>query len=138
MCKGSTCDANYDIVAVIVMTLVEKQHLFSRLAANLISFATELGYGIAFGDAMRSSEEANRLAAAGKGLSRSLHCDRLAIDLILRKQDGSGKWIYLTKSEDYVELGDFWKKQHELCRWGGDFVSRPDGNHFSITHEGRA
>jgi hypothetical protein len=30
-------------------------------------------------------------------------------------------------------LGKYWKRQHPLCRWGGDFQ---DGNHYSLEHEG--
>lgn len=113
------------------MTLREKQSLFARLVASLIQEANRLGYDCTFGEAYRSPEEALRLASiTGKrAIKRSLHCDRLAIDLLLFK-DG----IYLTKTEDYTPLGRWWQQAHSLCRWGGEFS---DGNHFSLTHDNR-
>jgi len=123
--------------STVTLTLVEKQHLFTQLVARLIEYAAERGYGVAFGDAWRSPEEAERLSNAGRGSARSLHCERLAIDLVLRTRNENGTWTYLSATEDYAILGTEWKRLHDLCRWGGDF-SRPDGNHFALTHDGRA
>ena len=114
------------------MTLGEKQRLFTKLVALLVLHAYELGYELTFGEAWRSPEEAARLAQTGHGIERSLHSDRLAIDLNLFFE---GRW--LTQTADFTDLGGWWKAQHELCRWGGDFT-KPDGNHFSLTHEGRS
>lgn len=113
------------------MTLREKQSLFVRLVARLIEHAYASGYELTFAEAYRTPAQAAIYAARGAGIKDSLHCDRLAIDLNLFK-DG----VYLTKSEDYKPLGDFWKTLDPACSWGGDFISRPDGNHFSITHNG--
>jgi len=115
------------------MTLREKQSWFAYLVAALILHAELLGFDVTLGEAWRSPEEAARLAKAGKGIKRSLHCDRLAIDLNLFK---NGK--YLTKPQDYEPLGAWWESQGIalglLCCWGGRFG---DGNHFSISHAGR-
>lgn len=111
------------------MKLGEKQELFSQLLAQLILFAYANGYKIRMGQVERSKEEAERLAKAGKGIATSLHTQRLAADLYLFKDDK-----YLTKTDDYKPLGEFWESLHELCCWGGSFN---DGNHFSITHGGR-
>ena len=67
--------------------------------------------------------------AAGKGSFRSLHPDRLAVDLNLFK-DG----VWLTKTEDHRVLGEFWESLGADHRWGGRFG---DGNHYSIEHQGR-
>jgi len=107
------------------MSLREKQSLFASLVPRLIDQAIELGFEVTFGETWRSEAEAKR-----RGFEESLHRDRLAIDLNLFR---GGE--YLRDSEDYRPLGDFWKGLHPLCRWGGDFN---DGNHFSITHAGRA
>jgi hypothetical protein len=112
------------------MTLREKQSLFALYAARLILRAYELGYEVTLGEAWRSPEEAARLAKTGKGIARSLHTERLAIDLNLFR-DGK----YLTGTEDHRELGEWWEAQDALARWGGRFR---DGNHYSFTHGGRA
>ena len=114
------------------MTLGQKQRLFTHLVGKLILKAYELGYDLYLGDAYRSPEVAEQMAREGRGIRNSLHCERLAIDLNLFK---NGK--YLTKSEHHRPLGEWWKQQHPLCRWGGDF-SKPDGNHYSMAHQGRA
>lgn len=115
------------------MTLREKQALFVRLVGLLIEEAYEQGFELTFGEAYRSPEEAARLAVAGAGIKRSLHGERLAIDLNLFR---GGQ--FLTGTADHAALGAYWKNLHPLCRWGGDFQSRPDGNHYSLAHDGRA
>ena len=112
------------------MTLGEKQRLFTKLVAALISWAYANGFELTFGDAFRSAEQAAANAASGKGIANSLHTKRLAVDLNLFVESQ-----YQTQSEAYRPLGIYWKGLHPLCRWGGDF-SKPDGNHFSLEHEG--
>lgn len=117
------------------MTLRQKQSAFARLVADLIIEADRLGYEVTLGEAYRSPEEAARLAKAGKGVAKSLHTQRLAIDLNLFQ---GGK--YLTASEAYRPLGLYWESRSTVgarCCWGGRFEPRADGNHFSIEHEGR-
>jgi hypothetical protein len=111
------------------MTLRQKQSLFVVLVGRLIARATGLGYELTFGETYRSPEEAARLAKLGKGIKTSLHTQRLAIDLNLFR-DGR----YLSSTESHRELGEWWERQHELCRWGGRFS---DGNHYSLEHQGR-
>jgi hypothetical protein len=140
------------------VTLRGKQELFTELAARLIVRARDLGYEATFGETWRSDEQAviNALGEAGRarlvayleqrpefhalaiavanngknnGILLSIHRDRLAIDLNLFR---SGVW--LQRAEDHQPLGEWWERQHELCRWGGRFR---DGNHYSLEHEGR-
>lgn len=114
------------------MTLGEQQRLFVKLVGRLIAWTyAQPGLELTFGDAFRSAEQAALNAQKGSGISNSLHTKRLAIDLNLFK-DGQ----YIEKSDLYEPLGTYWKSLHELCRWGGDFKSRPDGNHFSLEWEG--
>jgi len=61
----------------------------------------------------------------------SLHFDGLAVDIDLFRNG-----IYLTKTSDHTEYGEYWKSLHPDCRWGGDFQNK-DGNHYSITYQGR-
>jgi hypothetical protein len=115
------------------MTLHERQATFALLLSQLIREAFVRGYDVTLGESWRSPQEAKRLASTGQGIARSLHCDRLAQDLNLFKAG-----VYLTKTEDYAELGEYWEKLHPDCRWGGRFKTRPDGNHFSVTYQGRS
>ena len=109
------------------MTLGQKQRKFTRMIADLIIFAYDNGYELTFGEALRTPEQAALNAKAGKGISNSLHGDRLALDLNLFK-DG----VFLTTTEDHRPLGEFWESIGGT--WGGRFN---DGNHYSLEHEGR-
>lgn len=115
------------------MTLGEQQRLFVKLVGQLIGYAYENGYELTFGDAYRTPAQAAANAQSGSGISSSLHTQRLAIDLNAFKGG-----VYQADTEQYAELGAYWKSLHPLCRWGGDFNSRPDGNHFSMTYGGSA
>jgi len=111
------------------MTLREKQSLFVSLIAQLILHANKLGYELTFGEALRTDAQADTNAKSGVGIKNSLHKIRLAIDLNLFK-DGK----FLDNSVDHEPLGIYWESLHPLTRWGGRFG---DGNHYSLTHEGR-
>jgi len=108
--------------------LSDKQREFPLMVAALIQWAYEQGYELTLGEAYRTPEQAALNAASGKGIANTLHTKRLAIDLNLFK-DG----VYLTNSTDYLPLGEKWEQLGGS--WGGRF-SKPDGNHFSLSHEG--
>jgi hypothetical protein len=110
------------------MTLSEKQQLFTVLIAQLILWADEQGYRVTFGEVYRTPEQATWNAKKGSGIANSLHTQRLAVDLNLFI---NGK--YQTQSSAYLPLGEHWEKLGGT--WGGRF-SRPDGNHFSLAHNG--
>lgn len=135
--------------------LSEKQQRFCEYTAELILHAVNEGYRVAYGEAARSNEQAeiNSIGYSGRervaallrpyfshladcivdngkasGVRNSLHQLCLAVDLKLFKEG-----IYLTRTEDYRSLGEFWEALAPDCRWGGHFS---DGNHFSIEHNG--
>ena len=112
------------------MTLGDKQRLFVKLQGIFIPWCYANGYELTDGEALRDKRIAELNAASGAGISNSLHLISLARDWHLFIAG-----IYQTASEAYKPLGDHWKTLHPLCRWGGDF-SKPDGNHFSLEHEG--
>jgi hypothetical protein len=64
-----------------------------------------------------------------KHMANSLHFDGLAVDIDLTK-DG----VYLAQTEDHKPFGEFWESLDTLCSWGGRFK---DGNHYSITFQGK-
>lgn len=107
------------------------QEEFAQQVANLIKKAGELGYGVTFGEAYRTPEQAALNAKSGAGISNSLHTDRLAIDLNLFK-DG----VYITDDHGHRELGTWWKTLGPRYCWGGDFRPRQDPNHYSISPDG--
>lgn len=114
------------------MTLGAKQRRFTLCIGQLIAYAYEQGYELTFGDAYRSPEQAAANAKAGTGIANSVHTVRLAVDFNLFR-DGQ----YLSDTASHAPLGAYWKALDQDARWGGDF-SKPDGNHYSFTHEGRA
>lgn len=115
------------------MTLGQKQRLFTKLVAQLIQYAYAQGYELTLSDAYRDPRVHGDMGVKKSYSSaNSVHKQRLAIDLNLFKGG-----VYQTSTEAHKPLGEYWKSLHPLCRWGGDF-STPDGNHYSMTHEGRA
>lgn len=110
------------------MSLSEKQQKFTLMIGKLIEWAEQNGYGLTFGEAYRTPEQAQLNAKSGKGIANSLHTQRLAVDFNLFV---NGQ--YQTDSAAYKPLGEFWESLGGA--WGGRF-SRPDGNHFSLEHNG--
>lgn len=135
------------------MTLGEKQERFVELLVQLISWTLAQGYKVRLGEASRSDEQAeiNAIGQAGRGrvaslvkaefpllahkilnngkaggVRNSLHQQRLAVDLLLFKDEK-----YLTDTKDYEPIGLHWESLGGT--WGGRFR---DGNHFSLEHNG--
>lgn len=112
------------------MTLGEKQRLFMSLLPKLLMYAYEKGYELTLGDGYRDPRVFGEVGdKKGYGRSRSVHKQRLAIDLNLFKH---GK--YLSQTEDHKSLGNYWETLHPDCRWGGRYQ---DGNHYSMEYQGR-
>jgi hypothetical protein len=114
----------------------EYTRLQSQFFFNLCRFGLWLeaqGYDVGMGEAWRTPEQAALNAAKGLGIAASLHIDRMASDLIIRK-DGTG-----VGPEDYKRCGAAWKALHELNRWGGDFTGKSAGDfqHFSQEFQNR-
>lgn len=113
-------------------TLGQHQRLFMYYCGKLINHLHMLGYEATWGEALRPPITAAAYAKSGIGIKNSLHCEKLAIDINLFR---NGR--YLQSTAAHAGLGAWWKKQHPLLRWGGDFKKK-DGNHYSITYKGRA
>lgn len=110
------------------MTIRDKQILFGRLFPLLVIHAQQLGFDVVIGMVWRSHQESKRLEEAGSGISPSLHELCLAGHLELFEDDE-----YVNDTDVHRPLGEWWEKQHELCRWGGRFG---DGCHYSVAHGG--
>lgn len=103
------------------MTLKEARVLFTILLCRLIIWADAQGYEVAFDEV---TEKITDKDPTSDHMKNSLHHLGLAADLILYR---NGQ--YLSKTEDYTQLGEHWEKTNKYCKWGGRFS---DGNHFSF------
>lgn len=109
------------------MRLSEKQSIFALNVSKLIQYIYQEGYACTLGEALRTPQQAAMYARQGKGIEKSLHCKKLAIDLNLFK-DGS----YLTAYNDYEPFGKYWISLHPANRWGGHFQHLVDSDHFEM------
>jgi hypothetical protein len=110
------------------MTLSQKQQQFTQMVGQLIAWSFANGYALTMGEAYRTPEQAKLNATSGAGIANSLHIQRLAIDFNLFI---GGVWQ--TDSKAFLPLGEFWESLGGS--WGGRF-KKPDGNHFSLEHNG--
>ena len=110
------------------LSLGGQQRLFARLVGELIHRIYQEGYECTIDWAYRPPEVAAYYASIGVGIRNSLHTLKLAIDLNLFK-DG----VWLRNTMDHERFGEWWERQHPLCRWGGRFG---DGNHYSSERDG--
>ena len=99
------------------VTLRQKRVLYTNLLAKLLLWINENDIEVAIGQ------------DGQKHMAGSLHFVGLANDLIFYK-DG----VWLQKTDQYKKAGEYWESLHPLCCWGGRFK---DGNHFSLTHDGK-
>lgn len=110
--------------------LLKAQTEFMEDLSKLLAFIYTQGYQCTGAELYRTPEQAIINAKKGSGVTKSLHCKRLAIDLNLFK-DGE----FLQTTDAHKPFGEFWKSLRPENAWGGDF-SRPDGNHYSHGFEG--
>jgi hypothetical protein len=111
-------------------TLSDLQSVFTANISLLIDFINSSGkYRARAKELQRTPEQAAIYAKKGIGIKNSLHIDCLAIDISIDEMPGK---IYLTDSEDYRFAGEYWESLHKLNRWGGNFSTRKDGNHFEM------
>lgn len=111
--------------------LRDLQWLLLRCIAKTVTWCEENGYVLTGKELLRTPEQAALNAANGSGVVHSLHLNGLAIDMIVFK-DG----VMAETVDDFRPVGEFWKTLDPLCCWGGDFTTRPDADHFSITWMG--
>lgn len=107
------------------------QETFAKDVARLILQAFDMGYTVTLGEALRTPEQALHNAQDGSGIAHSLHIYKLAIDLNFFK---NGLWV--KDGSQLADIGAWWKALGPDHYWGGDFTTRPDGNHFSISPDG--
>lgn len=114
------------------MSLEQMRLAFTANVTKFLTWCEVNNYSIAIDQVKRTQAEADLNAASGAGISNSLHLLGLAIDLLLYDKNGN----YLTDKASYQPLGDYWKTLDPLNRWGGDFTTHIDSDHFSMTYNG--
>lgn len=112
----------------MTVRLRPKQSKFASMVARLILHAEALGYEVTFGEAWRHPD-------ATHGHKNSLHKIRLAVDINLFRNNR-----YLRSTKAHEPLGLYWESLGGT--WGGRFMDRagrpaPDGNHYSLEHNGQ-
>jgi hypothetical protein len=115
------------------ITLLEKQHAFSKTLAKFILDLASRGYCVTLGEAWRPNQQAQLYAVTGQGIKNSNHCIRLAVDLNIFLDR-----VWLVTRQELEIPGILWKSYSNdlfTCCWGGDFKSA-DCCHFSFEHNG--
>lgn len=112
------------------MNLNQKQADFAYHIAKLIVWARDHGIHVMGAEWYRTPEQAEIYARQGKGIVKSNHRLKLALDLFV-VANGRVTWDHAP----YMKLGQKWKTMHPLARHGGDFRNR-DSVHFSFEHNG--
>lgn len=101
----------------------------AKLLRQAYDYAHDNNLRVSVDEVYRPPETARLYAREGRGIVRSLHIKRLALDLNLIREGA------MCNLDDYVPLGEYWKSLDPLCCWGGDFQSR-DARHFSLSYGG--
>lgn len=113
--------------------LLQAQFDFTRLVPRLLDRACTLPGVYANGkEWYRTPEQAALNAQRHVGVADSLHCEGLALDLLLFTKQGDLFVLLPGDASAYATVGAYWKTLDPRCRWGGDF-STPDYDHFSLT-----
>lgn len=113
--------------------MIDIQSKFTGLISIFIGKAQNLGYKLTFGEAWRPPEMAEIYAKEGKGISKSLHTERLAVDFnafVDNEYLDGGKPEHIPH---LLKLGETWESLGGS--WGGRFEMK-DYNHYSLEYQG--
>lgn len=115
-----------------VSLLAVKQRKFVKNIGLLIAHAYNRGYELSLGDGYRDPRAFGYIGEKKNyGSANSNHKVRLAQDFNLFIEG-----IWMKKTEDFTDMGEYWESLDKENTWGGRFNS-PDGNHFSMEYNGR-
>ena len=125
------------------LSLRERQSLFAILKARLVLWIKDQGWCYIEGEGYVGDTDAADGDHDGPHKAGGAHYTKLGEDGMLFVRgwwDGDvyvgGGYVGIGGTPEWRAIGERWKASHELCRWGGDFVSKDD-NHLSIEHKGR-
>jgi hypothetical protein len=111
--------------------LTDIQSEFAFNLARLLLWLEEQGYQVGLGESWRTTQQAKWYEEQGIGTKNSLHRDRIAQDIVIRR---NGMEV---DTDNYRRAGEAWKALNPNNRYGGDFKSG-DMQHFSRGYAGRA
>ncbi len=114
--------------------LVQLRIDFTRALCELVRWAGEQGYEMAYGEGYVAITDAADGDYDGPHVNGGAHYTGLGHDMILYRGG-----VPVTNSEDgwWLAIGTRWKQIDDRARWGGDFARR-DANHFSFAYQGKA
>lgn len=117
----------------LTMLLWTKQVLFTKHVMMLLQFLFAQGINVSLGECFRTEIQAEWNAEHHIGITHSLHCKRLAVDLIFH--DMSGR--FLKDKAAYESAGKYWESLHPDNKWGGSFRHGCVGDygHFQMNDE---
>ena len=105
--------------------------MLTRLLAYAIMEGEKRGVEVVVSYTYRSPEEQRRMVAKGASMTmNSLHCQKLAVDLILFRGNQP-----LWNTSEYLWLGEYWESIGGV--WGGRWKKPVDGGHFQYAGEKR-
>jgi len=111
--------------------MVEQQAAFLADVAKLIQQADKFDLVVTAGELHRTQYQQDFYQKTGASkVDRSIHQDRMAIDLNFFKRDASGKLNLTYKVDDTKAMGDFWESLNPLNKWGGRWKDPVDTPHF--------
>src|SRR2546421_11199406 len=110
-------------------TLLDLQFVFLKNISFLIRYGLDKGYTLTLGEAYRPQFVQDVYYREGKSHTlHSQHTNRLAIDFNLFVGN-----IYISTDHPiWFDLGNYWKSLDSRNRWGGDFSTLKDYNHFEM------
>lgn len=109
--------------------LLEKQFEFMQMLALLINYIYGHGYRCSLAIGYIPPELSIPYRKYAKFNKMNLHEMRLAVDLNIFR---NGVW--LKDGKQFKDIGEYWGSLGGS--WGGNFKTNPDGNHFSLSHDG--
>jgi len=121
------------------MSRMSEQWEFLQDVAVLIQYIRDVGFKAVGGELMRSREEQQRKYDTGVSKAKpgeSMHQHLRAIDIEFF--DAGGKWLKVPSNKEAQEemkaqlqaFGDYWELLNKKNKWGGNFKSIFDPNHF--------
>lgn len=113
-----------------MLSLLEKQKLFTKNIADLIGFAFDSGISLTFGEVYRTKEQQELYYKSGRSKTmNSRHLKRLAVDFNFFDEKDGGKMLFSSSSADQyqkdikriVPLAIYWMQLNGDNIWGGDW-----------------